>query len=328
MPHTMAIERRIEAEDNVMEPVIETQQLTRHFNENVAVDQLTFTVYRSEIFGFLGHNGAGKTTTIRLLNGILRPNQGTVRVLGYEPLPDGPQLRQQTGVLTENPALDERLTGQENLLIYANLFNVNQPQHRVAQLLDMFELTDRALEKVGGYSKGMKQRIALARALLHKPDILFLDEPTSALDPVSAHEVHQLITRWSRDAQRTVFLCTHNLVEAQRLCDRIGVMEHGRLIAIGQTAELARTVGLNIRLEIEVAANDVGAARQVVQKHFTDPQVKAEENKLYLTGSRQDQIPEIIARLVEAQIRIFGVTQQEASLEDIYFALHQKGEVT
>jgi len=308
-----------------MEPVIETEQLTRHFNDNVAVNQLSFTIYRGEVFGFLGHNGAGKTTTIRLLNGILRPDAGTVRVLDYSPQTDGPALRQHTGVLTENPALDERLTGQENLTIYANLFHVNQHQQRVDELLELFELHDRASDKVTSYSKGMKQRLALARALLHEPDILFLDEPTSALDPVSAHEVHQLITRWSREAHRTVFLCTHNLVEAQRLCDRIGVMEQGRLIAIGKTSELAQSAGLSIHLEIEVAEDDIPLAQRIIQSQFTTIHSMTENSRLYLTGSRHEQIPAIITALATENVRIYSVEQQEASLEDIYFALHQKG---
>jgi ABC-2 type transport system ATP-binding protein len=133
-----------------------------------------------------------------------------------------------------------------------------------------------------------------------------------------------LITRWSRDAHRTVFLCTHNLVEAQRLCDRIGVMEQGRLIAIGKTAELARSAGLSVRLEIEVAADGLSAAQQVIQTRFAGISVMTENSRLYLTGSRYDQIPDIIAALVTAQVRIYRVDQQEASLEDIYFALHQK----
>src|SRR5512133_599418 len=216
-------------------PVIQISSLSRRFGEKNAVDRLTLEVQAGEIFGFLGHNGAGKTTTVRLLNGVLEPTSGEACVLGLDPQKEGPTLRARTGVLTETPSLDGRLTARDNLSIYADLYSI--PQEKVAMrvnaILAEFELADRADEKVGGYSKGMKQRLALARALLHQPEVLFLDEPTDGLDPVATRHVHMLVTRLSRDMKRTVFLCTHNLVEAQLLCDRVAVLEHGRLLAIG-----------------------------------------------------------------------------------------------
>jgi len=228
-------------------------------------DHIILTICQGEIFGFLGHNGAGKTTTIRLLNGVLEPSDGAARVLGMVPLADGPTLRRRTGVLTETPSLDERLTGRENLTIYADLYGVppQQVAPRVADLLATFDLSDRAEEKVSGYSK-MKQRLALARALLHEPEILFLGEPTSGLDPVATRQVHRLITRLSREQGRTVFMCTHNLAEAQALCDRVGVMENGRLLAIGAPAELMQQMQKALRLELEVAEKD----RETVLNQF------------------------------------------------------------
>src|SRR5215213_4640632 len=164
------------------EPVIQISSLSRRFGETNAVDQLTLDVQAGEIFGFLGHNGAGKTTTVRLLNGVISPTSGSARVLVLDPQDQGPALRARTGVLTETPSLDERLTARDNLSIYADLFNVplGEVATRVNSLLSEFDLADRADEKVGGYSKGMKQRLALARALIHRPQVLFLDEPTSA----------------------------------------------------------------------------------------------------------------------------------------------------
>ncbi len=165
--------------------VISINQLTRRFKETVAVDSLSLEVHAGEIFGFLGHNGAGKTTTVRLLNGVIEPTSGSMRVLGLDPQVNGPALRARTGVLTETPSLDERLTAWDNLGIYADLYSVPKAavKGRVHELLAEFELADRAQEKVSGYSKGMKQRLALARALLHKPELIFLDEATSGLDP-------------------------------------------------------------------------------------------------------------------------------------------------
>lgn len=307
-----------------MEPVIKTVGLTRAFNTQIAVHELTLEVFRGEVFGFLGHNGAGKTTTVRLLNGVLSPTRGSAQVLGLSPESDGRQLRQRTGVLTETPALDDRLTGYDNLSIYADLYNLT-PNHktaRIAHLLEIFDLADRAQEKAGGYSKGMKQRLALARALLHEPELLFLDEPTAGLDPIGARQVHEMIVHLSREEGHTIFMCTHNLPEAQRLCDRIGVMEHGRLIAVGKTDELAREAGLTVGLEIETAAEDFDVAIHALQGQQPPVTVVVQNNHLSVTGARHDSIPDIIASLVRAGVRIYRVTPQDASLEDIYFALH------
>lgn len=309
-----------------MQPVIQTSDLTRRFGAVTAVDRLSLEIYRGEIFGFLGHNGAGKTTTVRLLNGVLSATSGSAAVLNLSPYTDGPALRQRTGVLTETPALDERLSAYENLSIYADLYNVppGQKASHIASLLDAFELSDRASEKVAGYSKGMKQRLALARALLHNPELLFLDEPTAGLDPSAARQVHQMITRLSREEGRTIFLCTHNLPEAQRLCDRIGVMEHGRLIAIGKTDELARKAGLTIGLEIETIPADLSRAADLLRNRFVPLRINTENQHLVIAGAQRDSIPELVAVLVNAGIPIFRVTPQDASLEDIYFALQGK----
>ena len=309
-----------------MDAAIQTDHLTRMFGTKTAVSELNLTVQKGEVFGFLGHNGAGKTTTIRLLNGILNPTRGSAVVLGLSPEQEGRTLRQRTGVLTETPALDDRLTGYANLAIYADLYNVptHQKSARIAQLLETFDLTDRVREKVGGYSKGMKQRLALARALIHDPEILFLDEPTAALDPIGTRQVHDMISHLSRDEGRTIFLCTHNLPEAQRLCDRVGVMEHGRLIALGKLEELARSAGLKIGLEIQVAPDQLGPATNTLRQHFPNLQRATKNNHLHITGARHDQIPDIVSALVSTGIRIYRVTPQDASLEDIYFALHEK----
>jgi ABC-2 type transport system ATP-binding protein len=312
-----------------MDVTIQTNRLTRTFGAKTAVSDLNLTIQPGEVFGFLGHNGAGKTTTIRLLNGILNPTHGSALVLGLSPEREGCALRQRTGVLTETPALDDRLTGHANLAIYADLYNVpvHQKSARVKQLLEFFDLADRAREKVGGYSKGMKQRLALARALIHDPELLFLDEPTAALDPIGTRQVHEMISYLSHDEGRTIFLCTHNLPEAQRLCDRVGVMEQGRLIALGKTEELAREAGLTIGLEIQIAQEQVEAALSALPPHFPSIQTAIQNSNLHITGVRHDQIPDVVAALVSAGIRIYRVAPRDATLEDIYFALHKKGEI-
>ena len=306
-----------------MEYVITARDLTRRFGDTLAVDHLTLDVNAGEVFGFLGHNWAGKTTTVRLLNGILNASEGSARVLGLDPIADGPALRRQTGVLTETPSLDERLTARTNLSIFADLYGVpvSQVSTQVEKLLTTFDLAERADEKVGGYSKGMKQRLALARTLLHDPQVLFLDEPTVGLDPVAARQVHGIIRRLSSSEGRTVFLCTHNLVEAQQLCDRVAVLQHGRLLALGTPGELARQVGRGQRLEIEVAPADVALTLATVQGNAEITAQSQGNGTLALHGCDRTAIPALVAELAGAGVHIYRIAPQEPSLEDVYFAL-------
>jgi ABC-2 type transport system ATP-binding protein len=311
-------------------PIIATDKLARRFGDIPAVDHLTLKVYAGEVFGVLGHNGAGKTTTVRLLNGVLAPSDGKAWVLGLSPMHDGPALRRRTGVLTETPSLDERLTGRENLTIYADLYGVPQADVscRVDTALETFALADRADEKVRGYSKGMKQRLALARAIIHNPEILFLDEPTSGLDPVSARHVHELITHLSRQEGRTVFLCTHNLAEAQKLCDRVAVLRHGRVVALGAPRELARRLIHNLCLEIEVASEEMPAALDTLKAALGATGVTQNNGTITVMGAGREAAPDLVASLVHAGVRVYRVVPQEPSLEDVYFALEGEREAS
>jgi ABC-2 type transport system ATP-binding protein len=306
--------------------VIQISSISRSFGEKNAVDHLTLDVHAGEIFGFLGHNGAGKTTTVRLLNGVLEPTSGSAKVLGLDPQTEGPALRARTGVLTETPSLDERLTARDSLSFYADLYNVPRADvpGRVHSLLTEFELADRADEKVGGYSKGMKQRLALARALLHKPEVLFLDEPTAALDPVAARHVHALVENLARREGCTVFLCTHNLVEAQKLCDRVAVMEHGRLVALGTPSDLTRQYVKRLDVDLEVDPVQLDLALQTLQEA---PQLvisppKQEKDILTMTLAGRDSIPALLSILVQKGLRVYRLAPQEANLEEVYFALN------
>src|SRR5512147_975526 len=305
-------------------PVIQLSSLSRCFGEKNAVDRLTLDVHAGEIFGFLGHNGAGKTTTVRLLNGVLEPTSGNAKVLGLDPQTEGPAVRAQTGVLTETPSLDERLTARDNLSIYADLYNIPREKvaERVNSILAEFELADRADEKVGGYSKGMKQRLALARALLHQPEILFLDEPTTGLDPVATRHVHTLVENLARREGCTVFLCTHNLMEAQKLCDRVAVMQHGRLVALGTPSELTRQYVKRLDVDLEVDPVQMDLALQALQEY---PQLvirppKREKELLTMTLAGRESIPELLSILVQKGLRVYRLAPQEADLEEVYFA--------
>ena len=307
--------------------VIFTEGLKRCFDEITAVDNLNLVVYPGEVLGFLGHNGAGKTTTVRLLNGVLTPTAGRAEVLGMDPSTQGAELRRRTGVLTETPSVDERLTGYENLAVFAALYHVpaGDIDRRVAELLEIFQLSDRGADRVSEYSKGMKQKLALARALVHQPEILFLDEPTSGLDPVITRQVHTLIRDLSRDGGHTVFLCTHNLAEAQRLCDRVAVLENGKLVALGTPSELAGELWKGMRIELETSLAAVPAAVGVLENiaDVRDIHHAGDDPVICLSLNLRDQVPGLVARLVGAGVPLFRLTPKEPTLEDIYFALHE-----
>lgn len=310
-----------------MNTVIEVNSLVRVFGQNRAVDGMTFHVEQGEVFGLLGPNGAGKTTTVRLLNGILPPSNGTARVFGFDPATHGEDIRRKTGVLTETPALYERLSARENLEFFATLQAIPESDlsRRVDEMLKFFDLTSRAKDKVETFSKGMKQRLALARALIHKPPLLFLDEPTSGLDPEAAQQVNDLIASLSRANGQTVVLATHNLFEAQRLCDRVAIMNKGRILALGSLRELARKLWpvtwVDITFHVKPSENADGslkALRGVIQ-------VTAEEEALAVQVENEDVIPEVVRHLVNGGESILRVNPRDYTLEDIYFAL-QAGE--
>ena len=309
-----------------MATVIQANELARHFGAVKAVDGLTFDIQEGEVFGLLGPNGAGKTTTVRLLNGVLKLSTGQAQVLGFDPAADGCELRRQTGVLTETPSLYERLTARQNLTVFGALYGMPEPalSHRVAELLDFFQLAERADDKVGGFSKGMKQRLALARALLHQPPLLFLDEPTSGLDPEAAHQVTELIQQLSHQQGRTVLLCTHNLDEAQRLCDRVGVMNRGRLLAMGALPELAHTLWQGQWVDVELRTPPPPAAAVALRAMPGVDEIEGEALRWAVRVSSDEMIPAVVAAWVTQGASIMRVNPRQHSLEDIYLRLQKE----
>ena len=304
-------------------PAIRVDGLVRRFGELVAVDGLSFDVAAGETFGLLGHNGAGKTTTIRVVNGVLGRQSGSVSVLGLDPATDGEAVRGRTGVLTETPSLDERLTASENLEFYGRLYGVARSElgDRVAASLRAFGLESRGREPAAGFSRGMKQRVALARTLLHDPDVVFLDEPTAALDPVAAREVHELVEGFRRDRRRTVVLTTHNLIEAQRLCDRVVILQRGRALAIGTPAELGRAVQSVGSVVIRVGPGETSQARRaLVDAGFAD--VVVDGDAVRVAADTTAAIPAAVRALVAAGLSVYRVAETEPDLEAAYFALH------
>ncbi len=298
--------------------MIHTENLSKRFKTTLAVENLTLDIREGEVFGFLGPNGAGKTTTVRMLTSLIAPSNGRAVVNGYAVGKEDTQIRRSVGILTETPGMYDNLSAEFNLEIYANLYEVKDVKGQVEKYLRMLGLWDRRMDEAGTFSKGMKQKLAIARALLHEPRILFLDEPTSALDPEAALLVREFIAELRKEG-RTIFLCTHNLDEADRLCDRVGVFKT-QLLALDTPARLrsqlfGRKVVLHLRRSDETMAGLVRSLAYVKDTRIVD-------NKLLVTLDDPDQHnPEIIRILVGAGAEIQFVGELRHSLEDVYMQL-------
>ncbi len=307
-----------------MNEILSVRELTYAFGQKKAVDGLSLSAGEGEIIGLLGPNGAGKTTTIRLMNGLYAPQPGSISVHGYDPASNGAEIRQISGVLTETPALYERLTARQNLEFFGALADLPPVdlKTRADALLNEFELADRANEPVSNYSKGMKQRLALARTLIADPKLLFLDEPTAGLDPEASQQVHAMIEEISARKNRTVLLCTHNLYEAERLCDRLVIIHAGQLLAFGTLDELRQTLGGGLRVEF-VFEN---LWRQDFLPAF-DGQIEAkwsDDTHLELRLADSRHIPDILSWFVSQNARLLACVPHQPSLEEVYFTLQQQ----
>lgn len=304
---------------------VETQGLTRRFGAARAVEDLSITAHAGEVLALLGPNGAGKTTTIRLLNGVLRPDHGWSRVLGLDPSVDGDELRRRTGVLTENAGLDERLTASENLVFAARMRGIDRIEatKRAAEMLDRFGMGARANVLVQGASTGQRKRIALGRALMHEPEVLFLDEPTSGLDPAATREVLELIAKLATEG-RTIVLCTHFLAEAGSLAHRMAVMHEGRLQASGPPSELAATLWEGVEAEIELLRPaDPSLIGRVAALHGVG-EVMATAEGLKVQVTERSLLGKVVTELVHGGAEVLAAIPREASLEDVYFEIERR----
>lgn len=298
--------------------MFKTNELTKKFGDTLAVDRLTLEVEEGEVFGFLGPNGAGKTTTVRMLTCLISPTSGTAIVNNYSIHDEEINIRRTVGILTETPGMYDNLSAERNLEIYANLYEVKDIKGQVEKYLRMLGLWERRKDEAGTFSKGMKQKLAIARALLHEPRVLFLDEPTAGLDPEAARLVRDFIVEL-REAGRTIFICTHNLDEADRLCDRIGVIKT-QLLVVDKPANLrsqlfGRKVVFHLRQSDEAIAEPIRAMPFVREITVID-------NKLLVTlDDPETHNPEIVRTLVGLGADLQFVGELRHSLEDIYFQL-------
>jgi ABC-2 type transport system ATP-binding protein len=302
---------------------IRTHHLTRHFASVCAVDDLALAIPRGIVFGFLGPNGSGKTTTIRLLLGLIQPTAGSASVLGFDVAREAAEVRGRTGALLEHTGLYERLSAEANLDYHARIARMRDAdrQARVRELLTQIGLWERRREPIRDWSRGMKQKLAVARALLHRPPLVFLDEPTAGLDPVAAAALRDDLAGLARKEGTTVFLTTHNLTEAERLCHRVAVVRNGKLLADGAPEDLrARSApsttpvtvvgrGIDARIASAIAARPGVAAASTT----------ADGLAIELTGAAD--VASIVAALVAAGVAIEEVRRPRATLEDLFLDL-------
>ena len=306
--------------------MIETHDLTKEFDNFLAVDRVNIRVGAGEVLAVLGPNGAGKTTTVRMMTSILAPTRGTARIAGYDVVRDAAKVRASVGVLTEQHGLYERMKAVEYLDFFGEIYHLpkNVRQTRARELLERFGLSDAMNRRVGDYSKGMKQKLALVRALLHHPPVLLLDEPTSAMDPQSAKQVRDAIIDLQQES-RTFLITTHNLTEAQALANKIAIIRHGRIIAQGTLAELGQQMGSHVRVELRV-----NGALNGVAKDVGDMVEICDVGEGWLQYSTPDAAatnPLLLRKLIGLGIEVVSLTPMTSTLEDIYLKIMEEDEV-
>ena len=300
---------------------IETTGLSRRFGQLVAVNDVTLQVPRGAILGFLGPNGAGKTTMIRLLLGLLSPSAGSAGVLGYDTRTQADAIRQRTGALLEHSGIYERLSAQDNLEFYGRVWRLPPAQRaaRIKELLGELGLWERRREIAGAWSRGMKQKLAVARALLHRPELLFLDEPTAGLDPVASAALHDGLSALAGSEGVTVFLTTHNLAEADKLCSLVGVIRQGSLLAVDSPARLRSRMS-QPRVEI-IGSGFSEQALSLVRGLPDVTSVQVADGRLVLDLLQATNMAPIVSALVGAGAQIEEVVKDKASLEDVFLTL-------
>ncbi len=295
--------------------MITLENLGKSFDGKIAVENLSFTIKNGEIFSLLGPNGAGKTTTIRMLSGIIKPTWGNAFYDSLSILDSHDKIRKNIGLLPENPGFYDRLSGYDNLKFFGKLYGINDLDERIKNYLRDFDLMDHMEKPFGTYSKGMKQKLAIVRAIMHDPEYLFLDEPTASLDPQSAKWVRDFI-KSIRNEGKTVLLCTHNLNEAEILSDRIAILKN-KLIAIGSPEELKRDLfGNGVIFEYN---GDEVKIKNVLNSINVVYEIRDKKLKIYLDNEMK--IPQIIKLLLDSGIDVYYVYKEKHTLEDIYLEM-------
>ena len=306
------------------EPIIRTDHLSRFFGTVRAVDDLSLEVPAGIIFGFLGPNGAGKTTTINLLLGLLQPTHGQAKVLGFDTRTQADEIRARTGALLEFSGLYERMSAEDNLDFFGRIYHMPAPvrQTRIKELLTHLDLWERRKDQVGKWSRGMKQKLAVARALFHHPPLIFLDEPTAGFDPVAAtalrNDLASLVTREGV----TVFLTTHNLTEAEKLCAQVGVIRQGKLLTVGNPDELRLRKG---GPQAEIVGHGFNEQTLVLLRERPEvANVELHNSRLTIELRGESEIGPLVSLIVRSGGEVEEVRRGKASLEDVFLTLMEE----
>lgn len=303
---------------------IRVENLTKKFNGFTAVDQITFTVKTGELFGFLGPNGAGKTTTINILSTLLKATSGYGEVSGYDISRNKNNIRRSIGVVFQEPALDIKLTGKENLEFHAMMYGIEKGERkkRIKEVLELVELTEKEKVLVEKYSGGMKRRLEIARGLIHEPNVLFLDEPTLGLDVQTRRHIWDYIKRLNKEGGVTIILTTHYMEEADFLCDRIAIMDRGKFVAMDSPGRLKDILGGDV-VSLEIEGNADALVEQISSLDWIKNITRHDKN-LSLTMDRGERrIPELIHVAQENGVEVTCVHLRKPSLEDVF--LHFTG---
>jgi len=306
------------------EPIIRTEHLSRFFGTVKAVDDLTLEVPAGIVFGLLGPNGAGKTTTIHLLLGLLEPAQGQASVLGFDTRTQADKIRARIGALLEFAGLYERMTAEDNLELYGRIYHMPAPERRarIKELLTHLDLWDRRKDQVSKWSRGMKQKLAVARALLHHPPLIFLDEPTAGFDPIAAAALRNDLASLVAREGVTVFLNTHNLTEAEKLCAQVGVIRQGKLLAVGNPDELRLRTGSPQAEIVGTGFNDQMLA--LLRERPEVANVVLQNNHLTIELRGESKVAPLVSLIVRSGGEIEEVRKGKASLEDVFLTLMEE----
>jgi ABC-2 type transport system ATP-binding protein len=301
-----------------MSHTIETFDLTKRFNGLVAVDKLNIAVEQGEAFGLLGPNGAGKTTTISMLCTILKPTAGTAKVNGYDIVKQANQVRKSIGIVFQDPSIDDRLTGRENLYMHADLYGVppSEQKAKVDKVLNLVELEARANDILRTYSSGMRRRLEIARGLIHSPKVLFLDEPTIGLDPQTREHIWTYILEMKRDNDVTIILTTHYMEEADKLSDRVGIIDYGKIVALDTPVNLKENLQGDV---ITIKTKDSQKLSEILAKDMNLQNARIMDDNLELTAPKgKALLPKIVDMASHNNITIDAISVREPSLEDVF----------
>ncbi len=308
-----------------MNPAISIRNVKKSLGKQEILKGISFNVEMGDIFGYLGPNGAGKTTTIRILLGLFQADSGEVEILGQDI--GLSETRRRIGFVLDADGLYDNMTAEENMVYYARIYGTFKTGNRISKLLDMVELGSRANDKVNTYSKGMRQRLALARAMVHDPEILVLDEPTSGVDPSGQIEIRQILIDLAHKESKTILLSSHNLDEVQRICNRIALIDRGEIKLYGQLESLRQEMGKRL-VVIETAASITEPLLAELKGLTSLGLQEIRENSIIFSPQRETEVSDIISALAARGVKIEQATRKEASLEEMYSTILKETETT